>query len=104
MDVTRLVCAAMLGLGLLVGCGDDHSHDEDEDGHDHGEYTEACQAIIDACHDIDDATDPDIVECHTDIAHENHDAMCVSEGERCIALCEAAAADAGHGDGGDHQE
>ena len=110
MDVTRWACAAVLGLGVLSGCGDDHSHDQ-ENGHDHGdgghhhhdEYTVACQAIIDACHGVDDGEDPEIAECHADWAHENDDAMCAAEGERCIALCEAAAADAGR-DGGEHHE
>jgi hypothetical protein len=102
MGVMRLVCAAVIGLCVLSGCGDDHSHDEG-DGH-HDDYTEACQAIIDACHDIDDGTDPDIAECHAEWAHENDDAMCVSEGERCIGLCEAAAGDAGSHDGGEHDE
>lgn len=103
MNVTRWARAVVVGLGLLAGCGDDHSHDED-DGHPHDEYTEACQAIIDACHDVDDGSDPDIAECHNEWAHENVDAKCEAEGERCIGLCEEAAADAGGHDGGEHQQ
>lgn len=97
----RLVWAALVGFGLVVGCGDDHSHDEEHDdgGHHHDEYTEACQAIIDVCHEVDPG-EGEIFECHAEWAHENMDDKCVSEGARCIALCEAAAADAGHGDAG----
>ena len=51
---------------------------------------------MDVCHEVDDGTG-EIHVCH-EYAHENDDASCISEGARCIDLCEAAAADGGETD------
>lgn len=70
-----------------------------------------CDAIIEACHDYDTGSGP-LSECH-DLAHDaTSNAVCLPERDRCVALCEAAAAatdagaaveDGGHTeDGGDH--
>lgn len=104
MQIARFFCAAALGLGLLAGCGDDDPSDSDgavEEGDHHGEeLTAACQAIMTACHPVDVGTG-EVHVCH-EYAHSNDDDMCVSEKDRCIALCEAAAGDE---DGGqtDHE-
>lgn len=108
MRIEQLVLSLALGLSTLAGCGDDHDHGDEGDAgdhHHHGEeLTEACQAITDACHDIDDGTG-EAAACHV-IAHENHDDDCVSERTRCVALCDAAAADGGshHDEDAGHDE
>lgn len=101
MQIARLL-VAVLGVVVLVGCGDDHDHDGavDEGGSHHEDLeSAACQAIMDVCHDVDTG-EGEIGECHT-IAHDDVDAECMAESERCIELCEAAGGghhdeDAGH--------
>jgi hypothetical protein len=98
MKIAQLTFLCAFGLTVLAGCGDDH---HDDDGH--GEATAACQAIVDACHEVDHGNG-DAHDCHG-IAHENHDEDCVSEQDRCVALCEAALADGGghHDEDGGHE-
>lgn len=78
-----ILCLSL--LAPLAACGDD------EDEHEHGaELTPECQAIVDACHDVDDGTGR-ISECH-EMAHEDDSAQCATDQEECVGLCEAAAA------------
>ena len=58
---------------------------------------QSCADIIDACHDVDDGTDPEIVECH-ETAHDVGTAdACDPIRVRCVAACEAAEpVDGGH--------
>ena len=100
MHIRRFVVLALLGLGAVAGCGDDHSHDEG--GHDPN--SEVCQAIMDACHDVDTG-EGEIGECH-DIAHDDDHDACVAHRDHCIPLCEAAAADGGepHDEDAGHEE
>jgi hypothetical protein len=100
MQIARLMVAALLGLVVLAGCGDDDPADTDgavDEGGSHPENlaSEACQAIMDACHDVDTG-EGEISECH-EIAHADVDSDCMAESDRCIDLCEAA-------DGGHHEE
>jgi hypothetical protein len=102
MQIARFVLVAMLGLGLavVVGCGDDDPADADgavDEGasHEGDLMSEACQAIMDVCHDVDTG-EGEIGACH-ELAHEDEDSECMAESERCIALCEAAG-------GGEHDE
>lgn len=80
-------------LGLLTAC----------DGGEHPPGAESCQAIIDACHDVD--TGPgEISDCHDTAHDEGTAAACDPIEDRCVMLCEAAAshddAGAGHDDAG----
>lgn len=84
MKIRALLFALPFVLAL-TGCDEDPPHS-------HGD---ACQAIIDACHDVDTGTGQ-INECH-DIGHEYDDDACEPIEAECVALC-AAAAEAG----GDH--
>ncbi len=94
-----------LSLSVVLGCGPGDA------GSDAGRPTGLvdCDAIVEACHDYDTGTGP-LTECH-DLAHDaTSNTVCLPERERCVALCEAAAAmtDAGAhdedaGDGGAHQ-
>lgn len=63
-------------------------------------HGESCQAIIDVCHDVDPGSGP-IHDCH-ETAHELNEAACEPIEEECVALCVAAAGDAGARDGGSH--
>lgn len=96
MQTGRLCVLALVGFAL-VACGDDHSHDES------GELkSPTCQAISDACHDVDTGSG-EIAMCH-DIAHEDVEADCSDHEPHCIPLCEAAAADGGgHDEDGGHE-
>ena len=83
----------MLALGLLAlagsGCGDDGSHPT----------APSCQAIIDACHDVDPGSGP-ITDCH-DTAHDvGTPEACDPIQTMCVTLCAAAAGDAGMSDAG----
>lgn len=95
--------AAVLGLCVLAACEEGHSHDDNPGDH-HDLTSEACQEIMDVCHDVD-IGEGEIVECH-DIAHEDVHEDCVAEQDRCISLCEAAAADGGehHDEDGGHED
>ncbi len=91
--MTRL--ARLLALAsMLAACGDD---DDDDD---HTSDIPSCQAIIDACHLVDDGSRMDIATCH-DQAHDVMDrAYCDANQTRCVELCNAAAGDGGGGDAG----
>lgn len=80
----RGTSAVLLAICLLAACGDSE---------DHGTGAESCQAIVDACHDVDPGTGP-ITDCH-DTAHDvGTAAACDPIQANCVALCRAAA-DAG---------
>jgi hypothetical protein len=85
-------CASFLVLAcaaLLVAC--------DDDGHGHT-GAESCQAIIDACHDVDPGSG-EIHDCHNTAHDEGTAEACDPIKERCVMLChELANADGGHGD------
>jgi hypothetical protein len=85
-------------LFCAPACSDSHSHD----GVDGGAHTSAfasCQAILDACHEVDTGEGP-IHDCH-DVAHDaTSEETCAPKKAACLATCAAAAADAGPSDSG----
>ena len=97
----------LLGFGLAVsalalaavGCSsDDEEHGNGDGGHGH-ELSPECQAIVDACHEVDMGDPGPINDCHA-AAHDNDQTHCVDNGASCIALCEAAGMDGGAHDAG----
>lgn len=63
----------LLPLFLAVACEDDHGHDLGPD----------CQAIVDACHHLDDGSDGAIGDCH-DLGHDGDEAACTAELADCV--------------------
>lgn len=104
MHLIKLSAFALIAMLALAGCGDDHNedggHDEDSGHDEYGSFSDDCQAIIDACHYVEPGEPGEIHTCHIVNAHENNEEFCTSDRDRCVALCEAAAADAGDDDGG----
>jgi hypothetical protein len=88
----------LVGLGLvasLAGCPTTSSPTGDAGDH-HSAFPD-CEAVIEACHDVEDAS-PEALECHN-VAHEaasNDD--CAPTRVECVALCEALLTDGGHAD------
>ncbi len=87
-----LVLGSCVSLLALTACDGD-------DGHHHG--AESCQAIIDVCHDVDPGSG-EIHDCHQTAHDEGTDEACGPIEERCVMLCQAAAADGGTGHDGGH--
>lgn len=84
------LCIGLL-LGLLANaCGDGSG----------GTTPEACQMVIDACHEKDDGSDTFINDCHAQ-AHAYDDAACSADLQACIDACNAAPP-IDHGTGDDH--
>jgi uncharacterized repeat protein (TIGR04052 family) len=62
--------------------------------------TNACQDIINACHDVDPGSGP-LHDCH-ELGHDEVESACAPERDRCVALCGAAMSlDGGHTHGED---
>jgi hypothetical protein len=87
--------AVVLPLLAAPACSDD----DHEENHEHQQPAE-CEAISDACHPVDTGQPGPIHDCH-ETGHDGTAAECQAASANCIALCEAAAADAGHDGGGD---
>jgi hypothetical protein len=83
------ICACSLAA---FGCdsNSDDGHGNDEHGHESGELSEACNAIMEACHTKDpgEAGNP-ISECHG-AAHDNNVEYCEMNRADCVAKCDAA--------------
>lgn len=91
MESTRIFGAIAVVFALVLGaCGSDD--EEEEHGH---QLPATCQAIVDACHHVDTGDPGDIHTCH-ESAHGGDEAYCNANQASCVALCEAAAMDAGH--------
>jgi hypothetical protein len=86
-----LVCVALFGFG----CGDD----------DAPATKPTCDEIVEACHEVDPGTGP-IHDCHENAEAESAtEAICAAASTNCLAICAAAAADAGADeDGGDDED
>lgn len=99
-SLTRTLPSLALVASCVVGVacsGDDH-----DDSHE--DLPASCQAIVDACHAVDDGTGGTAGECHT-LAHEGKaEADCAAQKARCVAACEAMTPDGGgdHDGGADH--
>ncbi|MCA9606725.1 MAG: hypothetical protein R3A78_16700 [Polyangiales bacterium] len=95
---------AMLLMGLALtlgafGCDDDKDHDHTGDHHGAGP---SCDAIIEACHEVDDGSNADVTECHETAHGANSEDECTPIKDACVALCEGVAQDGGNTtDGGD---
>lgn len=89
---TRAVALFAIAGAGLAAC--DSGHD---DGHTHGEehldycgLPMSCRAIVDACHEKDDATNAEIHECH-ETAHDiGTDDACKAVQADCVTKCNAA--------------
>lgn len=94
---TKLLALAIASAPILFNACDSHSHDE-SGSHTQGAHTSpypACQAIIDACHEHDVGDPGTIHDCHEKGHSATSDADCEPSKDSCIAVCSAAAADAG---------
>jgi hypothetical protein len=95
--VKKLLASATFGLlvGFSVSCDDDEGND------DGAAHLEACEMIVDACHEKDDGTDEMIHDyCHQ-AAHDGVDghgdaAVCSQRAEECVEVCNAAPPVEGH--------
>lgn len=91
----RMRTSVLLATTLLLACTS--APVTPDSGHLTG--APSCDAIITACHPFDMGTG-ELAECH-ELAHDSGvEATCAPERERCVALCEAAAGDAGVQDAG----
>lgn len=88
LSIVALVAASVLAAACSK---DDHSHD--------GEVLPpSCEAIVEACHAVDDGSGGTAGECH-ELAHDGKvEADCAPQKASCVAACEAMASDGG----GDH--
>lgn len=69
---------------VVVACSSEEDHN-----HSHTGLPASCQAIVDACHHVDDGSDQAVNDCHTKGHDGKADADCASDKDRCVALCEA---------------
>jgi len=90
------VATAAMGMFAWTGC-DDH----DDADHGHGSSFPSCEAIINACHEVDRGEPGTIHDCH-ETAHDLSatEAACAAVKDNCVATCAAAKLDAG-ADGGE---
>jgi hypothetical protein len=88
-DLIRGGLAALLPIAFaLAACGDDGST-----------MAPSCQAITDACHDVDPGSGP-IHDCHETAHEDGTAAACDPIEAMCLALCNAAADGGAGGDAG----
>ena len=83
---TVLVCLALAGSVVLVGCGGDDRPAE-------------CEEIVEACHEVDTGTGM-VHECHEGAEADWSKEECVAMRSECLADCAAAGVDGGTPDGG----
>ena len=99
-----LLAASLAAVACVYACSDDHDHDHDH-GASSGGHTSpypSCNAITQACHPVD-VGEGEIHDCH-DLGHAaKSDSDCAPKKDRCLEVCNAAAADAG-AEGGTHGE
>ncbi|HVJ93284.1 MAG TPA: hypothetical protein VM580_25965, partial [Labilithrix sp.] len=86
-----------------MGCDDHDDGDHDHTDGGHGSEYPSCNAISEACHEVD-IGEGRIHECH-EVAHSaKSDSDCSGVKNECVTTCAAAKADAGSstdaGDGG----
>jgi hypothetical protein len=97
MLLRRILRALLLFTVLaplsLAACSDDDEEEHDDDGHTHEPMSPSCEALSDACHEVDTGTGRP-AECH-EIAHADVEADCMAELASCTADCEAALNDGG---------
>ena len=74
------VTACLVALGA---CSDDEGEDDGTG------VPASCQAIIDACHEAEEAGVEGAAECH-ETGHHEVEADCDAQKDACIALCEAS--------------
>ncbi len=70
------------GLVLLAlgGCGDDEEHAG------HGDLAPDCQAIVDACHEVDPGSG-EANDCHV-LAEKNDASVCTEHRASCVSVCQ----------------
>ncbi len=79
----RSLILVALSLAWMLAC------DPPEDG-----YPPSCQAIVDACHDVEELSEM-AAECHDATHHEGTDAACAPVEEECVTHCRSLGADGG---------
>jgi hypothetical protein len=95
-----VITTAAAALAFAWGCSDDHDHGDGNHSHADagGAHTSpypACNEITAACHEVDVEEGP-IHTCHDEAHAAKSNDDCVPKKDNCLAICKAAAADAGH--------
>ena len=91
----------LLAACAIAACGDDHHPDHGTSGGAHTSPYPSCNEITQACYAVDIEEGP-IHDCHGSAHAATSDEPCMQIKPNCLAICKAAAADAGVGvgDGG----
>lgn len=82
-------CVAL--TAVVLACGDDHSHSLDSGT---TLIPQACQDIIDACHDLDMGSGPEH-DCHENAHSIPVAASCEADRAMCLAACGVDAGSSG---------
>jgi hypothetical protein len=92
------LATAVIGSAVATGCDgdDDHSHSHGTSGGGHTSSYPDCNAIIEACHEVDVGEGP-IHDCHDKAHAATSEADCTPIKDNCLAICSAAKNDAGGG-------
>jgi hypothetical protein len=96
------LATAVFASAAVTGCegDDDHSHDHNNtSGGGHTSPYADCNAITQACHEVDVGDGP-IHDCHDKAHAAKSEADCTPIKDNCLAICAAAKNDAGSGGGG----
>lgn len=86
MKLALLGFSVALTLSIVAACSDDHDHD-------HAAGTPSCDAIIEACHPLDNQGDESpIHQCHEAAEAEGvTEASCAAKKAECLGICKADA-------------
>ncbi|MDF2693427.1 MAG: hypothetical protein K0S65_1810 [Labilithrix sp.] len=119
MNLTRAKLLALVmattAAATFVGTGcDDHDDDDHSHAGDAGGHTSpypSCNAITQACHEVDVGEGP-IHDCHDQAHGAKSDSDCAPIKDQCLQICAEAKADGGAtehegqdgGDGGEEEE
>lgn len=104
----KLLALVVVTAGAAIawtGC-DDHDHDDHDHadgGTVHDSPYPSCKAIIEVCHEVDVGAGP-VHDCHETAHDAKGDSDCAPTKDSCVALCKAAAADAGGTEDGGTEE
>lgn len=100
--VALSLVAGALAMNVTACSDEDNGAGQSNTGGGHMSPFPDCNEIAQTCHEVD-VGEGEIHDCH-EIGHDaKSEAECTPVKEHCLAICRAAAADAGaEGDGGEH--
>jgi hypothetical protein len=91
------LASVVMASAAAAGCdGDEHDHSHGTSGGAHTSPYPDCNAITQACHEVDVGEGP-IHDCHERAHAAKSEADCTPMKDDCLAICAAAKNDAGGG-------